>query len=108
VTTGQIYWGAVPFVLIQIIMVGLIIAVPALVGGGMVKKAAVDPTDGNHGARRGCRVWRQGPERAGRRAGARTPRGQTADTPFGAEDVAKDGADKAAAAKSDAAAPAAK
>jgi TRAP-type mannitol/chloroaromatic compound transport system permease large subunit len=32
VTTGQIYWGAVPFVLIQIIMVGLIIAFPQLVG----------------------------------------------------------------------------
>lgn len=31
VTTGQIYWGAVPFVLIQIIMVGLIIAFPGLI-----------------------------------------------------------------------------
>jgi TRAP-type mannitol/chloroaromatic compound transport system permease large subunit len=28
VTTGQIYWGAVPFVVIQIIMVGLVIAFP--------------------------------------------------------------------------------
>ena len=28
VTTGQIYWGAVPFVLIQVVMVGLIIAFP--------------------------------------------------------------------------------
>ncbi|MEW6293771.1 MAG: TRAP transporter large permease subunit [Pseudomonadota bacterium] len=32
VTTGQIYWGAVPFVIIQCIMVGLIIAFPQLVG----------------------------------------------------------------------------
>jgi TRAP-type mannitol/chloroaromatic compound transport system permease large subunit len=32
VTTGQIYWGAIPFVVIQIIMVGLIIAFPQLVG----------------------------------------------------------------------------
>ena len=32
VTTGQIYWGAIPFVLIQIIMVGLVIAFPQLVG----------------------------------------------------------------------------
>ena len=32
VTTGQIYWGSVPFVIIQIIMVGLIIAFPGLVG----------------------------------------------------------------------------
>ena len=31
VTTGQIYWGAIPFVVIQLIMVGLIIAFPALV-----------------------------------------------------------------------------
>jgi TRAP-type mannitol/chloroaromatic compound transport system permease large subunit len=32
VTTGQIYWGAVPFVIIQVIMVGLVIAFPQLVG----------------------------------------------------------------------------
>jgi TRAP-type mannitol/chloroaromatic compound transport system permease large subunit len=31
VTTGQIYWGAVPFVLMQLTMVGLIIAFPGLV-----------------------------------------------------------------------------
>jgi len=42
VTTGQIYWGAVPFVLIQILMVGLIIAFPNLVSGGLAKKAEVD------------------------------------------------------------------
>jgi GntP family gluconate:H+ symporter len=45
VTTGQIYWGAVPFVIIQIIMVGLIIAFPALVSGGLGKKADLDTTD---------------------------------------------------------------
>ncbi len=32
VTTGQIYWGAIPFVVIQIIMVALVIAFPELVG----------------------------------------------------------------------------
>ncbi|MBL8350873.1 MAG: TRAP transporter large permease subunit [Burkholderiaceae bacterium] len=42
VTTGQIYWGAVPFVLIQIVMVGLIIAFPNLVSGGLGKKAEID------------------------------------------------------------------
>ena len=42
VTTGQIYWGAVPFVVIQLIMVGLIIAFPNLVSGGLAKKAAVN------------------------------------------------------------------
>ncbi len=31
VTTGQIYWGAVPFVIIQCIMVGVVIAFPAMV-----------------------------------------------------------------------------
>jgi GntP family gluconate:H+ symporter len=31
VTTGQIYWGAVPFVIIQVFMVGLIIAFPGIV-----------------------------------------------------------------------------
>ncbi|MDH5246353.1 MAG: TRAP transporter large permease subunit [Betaproteobacteria bacterium] len=42
VTTGQIYWGAVPFVVIQVIMVGLIIAFPNLVSGGLAKKEAID------------------------------------------------------------------
>lgn len=31
ITTGQIYWGAIPFVIIQIAMVGLIIAFPGIV-----------------------------------------------------------------------------
>src|SRR5262249_15349855 len=31
VTTGQIYWGAVPFVLIQVLMIGLTIAFPQMV-----------------------------------------------------------------------------
>ena len=31
VTTGQIYWGAVPFVIIQLVMVGLVIAFPQMV-----------------------------------------------------------------------------
>ena len=30
VTTGQIYWGAIPFVVIQLIMVGLLIAFPQM------------------------------------------------------------------------------
>jgi tripartite ATP-independent transporter DctM subunit len=33
VTTGQIYWGAVPFVCIQIVMVGLVIGFPNMVLG---------------------------------------------------------------------------
>ncbi|MEX8497749.1 MAG: TRAP transporter large permease subunit [Leptothrix ochracea] len=42
VTTSQIYWGSVPFVLIQIIMVALIIAFPNLVSGGLAKKEDVN------------------------------------------------------------------
>ncbi len=42
VTTMQIYWGAVPFVLIQIIMVGAIIAFPAIVSSGLDKAEKVD------------------------------------------------------------------
>ena len=45
VTTGQIYWGAVPFVLIQIVMVGLIIIFPNLVSGGLAVKKAVDTSN---------------------------------------------------------------
>ena len=42
VTTGQIYWGAIPFVIIQCIMVGLVIAFPAMV---MHYKAAAPTGD---------------------------------------------------------------
>jgi GntP family gluconate:H+ symporter len=40
VTTGQIYWGAVPFVVIQIIMVALIITFPSLVSTGAAQAGA--------------------------------------------------------------------
>ncbi len=42
VNTMQIYWGAVPFVVIQIIMVALIIAFPGIVSGGLDKNELVD------------------------------------------------------------------
>jgi GntP family gluconate:H+ symporter len=45
VTTGQIYWGSVPFVVIQIIMVGLIIAFPNLVSGGLGKQEVINVDD---------------------------------------------------------------
>ena len=38
----QIYWGAVPFVLIQIVMVGLIIAFPEIVSSGLDKEEKID------------------------------------------------------------------
>lgn len=43
VTTGQIYWGAVPFVVIQIIMVGLLIAYPGLTSPGADDAPKIDP-----------------------------------------------------------------
>ena len=42
VTTGQIYWGAVPFVIIQMIMVGLVIAFPGMVTGGKDESTKID------------------------------------------------------------------
>ncbi|MEO7391074.1 MAG: TRAP transporter large permease subunit [Ramlibacter sp.] len=42
VTTMQIYWGAVPFVLIQVIMVGLIIFFPSIITSGLDKEEKVD------------------------------------------------------------------
>ena len=44
VKTTQIYWGAVPFVLIQIIMVGLLIAFPQFVTAGLDKEKIIDPS----------------------------------------------------------------
>jgi TRAP-type mannitol/chloroaromatic compound transport system permease large subunit len=42
ITTGQIYWGAIPFVIIQIVMVGLIIAFP-----GIVTRNTANAAEGN-------------------------------------------------------------
>jgi TRAP-type mannitol/chloroaromatic compound transport system permease large subunit len=43
-TTGQIYWGVIPFVLIQIIMVGLVIAFPSLVTGTLNAGSGINPS----------------------------------------------------------------
>ena len=42
VTTMQIYWGAVPFVIIQIVMVAMIIAFPGIVSRDVAKKIDLD------------------------------------------------------------------
>jgi len=42
VTTGQIYWGAVPFVCIQLIMVAIVIAFPGLVTSALGDLKPVD------------------------------------------------------------------
>ncbi|CCG41776.1 TRAP transporter large permease [Magnetospirillum molischianum] len=42
VTTGQIYWGAVPFVLIQLVMVALVITFPDLVRGSIDTAHTID------------------------------------------------------------------
>jgi len=44
VTTGQIYWGAVPFVIIQCIGVGLVIAFPSLVMHYKGAGTGIDPS----------------------------------------------------------------
>jgi len=44
VTTGQIYWGAVPFVVIQVVMVLLVIAFPAMVMHYKGTGATIDPS----------------------------------------------------------------
>lgn len=43
VTTGQIYWGAVPFVVIQLIMVGIVILFPQIVLHYKAAGPVVDP-----------------------------------------------------------------
>ncbi len=43
VTTGQIYWGAIPFVIIQCVMVGLVIAFPGLVIPDKARPRGVEP-----------------------------------------------------------------
>jgi len=43
VTTMQIYWGAVPFVVIQCIMVALVIAIPEMVTAMLDRGTGVDP-----------------------------------------------------------------
>ena len=44
VTTGQIYWGAVPFVVIQCMMVGLVIAFPGMVMHYKSAAPVIDPS----------------------------------------------------------------
>jgi TRAP-type mannitol/chloroaromatic compound transport system permease large subunit len=45
VTTGQIYWGAVPFVIIQVIMVGLAITFPGMVMHYKGAGTGINPAD---------------------------------------------------------------
>ena len=67
ITTGQIYWGAVPFVIIQVIMVALVILFPQMVMVYKSGESTVDPEQDRdqHPAGRGhARVqslWRAGP-----------------------------------------------
>ncbi|HET9341282.1 MAG TPA: TRAP transporter large permease subunit [Casimicrobiaceae bacterium] len=44
VTTGQIYWGAVPYVCIQIVMIGLVILFPQMVMVYKSEGTGVDPS----------------------------------------------------------------
>ena len=42
VTTPQIYWGAIPFLCIQLLMVALVIAFPGIVSSGLDEKQVYD------------------------------------------------------------------
>ena len=42
IKTSDIYWGSIPFVCIQIIMVALIIAFPSIVDGGLSERTKID------------------------------------------------------------------
>jgi TRAP-type mannitol/chloroaromatic compound transport system permease large subunit len=44
VTTGQIYWGSIPFVIIQLIMVTLVMLTPSMVITKKPERPAVDPS----------------------------------------------------------------
>ena len=44
VTTGQIYWGSVPFVCMQLAMVAAVIAFPAMVLASLDTGSNVDPS----------------------------------------------------------------
>jgi hypothetical protein len=49
VTTGQIYWGSVPFICIQIIMVAAVMAFPGMVTHYKSDEVVVDPSTINFG-----------------------------------------------------------
>jgi TRAP-type mannitol/chloroaromatic compound transport system permease large subunit len=44
VTTAQIYWGSVPFVIMQLGMVAAVIAFPGMVLGSLDSRSKIDPT----------------------------------------------------------------
>ncbi|KAG1365892.1 hypothetical protein G6F59_018859 [Rhizopus arrhizus] len=44
VTTGQIYWGSVPFIVIQLLMVAAVMAFPGMVMHYKSDAATVDPS----------------------------------------------------------------
>jgi TRAP-type mannitol/chloroaromatic compound transport system permease large subunit len=44
VKSSDIYWGAIPWVLLQIIMVALVVAVPSLVTGLLDAPSTIDPS----------------------------------------------------------------
>ena len=50
ITTGQIYWGAVPFVIIQVIMIGLTIGFPGMVMRYKANEVHINPNNIQIGA----------------------------------------------------------
>jgi TRAP-type mannitol/chloroaromatic compound transport system permease large subunit len=80
VRTSQIYWGAIPFVLIQILMVGIVIAFPRIVTGNVSEAAGAIKGSGAEELRRQI----EGPQKA---PGGVTPGGAKTAPPGKAEDA---------------------
>jgi len=80
ITTGQIYWGAVPFVIIQIIMVALIITFPGIVSRDLNKGAAGNIDQLQQDIDRGRATDAQKPEPT--MPGAEPPKQEEAEDPM--------------------------
>ena len=81
VTTGQIYWGAVPFVVIQVIMVGLIIAFPSMVSSNLGKEATVDVDKAFQQMQMAPKTPNAGPDSYGQGPSASAPAADAASAP---------------------------
>ena len=80
VRTSQIYWGAIPFVLIQLLMVAIVIAFPRIVTGNVSEAAGAIKGSGAEELRRQI----EGPQKA---PSGVAPAGDKAAPPGKAEDA---------------------
>jgi tripartite ATP-independent transporter DctM subunit len=100
ITTGQIYWGAVPFVLIQVLMIGITIAFPSMVMRYKAGEVHIEPSQIQQQLGTGTPDFNTAPNFGGNGGG-------TAPAPQNAPAAPNFGTAPAPAPASDAAAPAA-